>query len=255
MHITLLERAQPRSEASEFTVRTPRSYFDTEGDPNLVELMQSEQGLSMVNRVLSVAPGATLGGSSSVHGIQCFSPLFGDVRRWNLRGLTEFNVAKYILRALNQLGAASQQGKFGQIHVDNLLNAENRAGFATDRGPPDRRVTNTTFENRVAVNASGVRQDSCSAYLIPVENSVCATNFRLVKGIMITRVLFKPGRQELNVHPSAANILGCWAVWITKAAAVVRDWATQRAESGERNASEAAWSGDAGTGRSTCDTL
>ncbi|KAI0557091.1 Glucose-methanol-choline oxidoreductase [Gracilaria domingensis] len=194
MHITLLERAQPRSEASDFTVRTPRSSFDTLGDPNLVELMQSEPEPSLANRVLSIATGATLGGSSSVNGMQFFSPLFGDVRRWKVRGLTEFNVAKYILRALNQLGAASQQGEFRQIYVDNLLNAANRAGFAADRGPLDRRVANTIFENRVAVNASGVRQDSCTAYLTPVENSVCANNFRLVQGITVTRVLFKPRR-------------------------------------------------------------
>ncbi|KAI0562271.1 Glucose-methanol-choline oxidoreductase [Gracilaria domingensis] len=207
MHITFLERAEPRSEASDFTVRTPRSSFDTLGDPDLVELMHSEPEPSLANRVLSIATGATLGGSGSVNGMK----------------LTEFNVAKYILRALNQLGAASQQGEFRQIYVDNLLNEATSAGFYTDRRPLDRKVANTIFENRVAVNASGAPQNSFTAYLTPVENSVCANNFRLVQGITVTRVWFKPRRQEPNVHPrSAANHLGCCAVWITKVAAVVR---------------------------------
>ncbi|KAI0566379.1 hypothetical protein FGB62_9g04 [Gracilaria domingensis] len=134
--------------------------------------MQSEQGLSMVNHVLSVATGATLGGSSSFNGMQRFSSLFGDVRGCNVCGLTEFNVAKDILCALNQLGAASQQGEFRQIYVDNLRNTANCAGSATDRGLLDQRAPNTISENRVAVNASSVRQDSCTAYLTPVEKSV-----------------------------------------------------------------------------------
>lgn len=194
LHVTLIERAQPRSETADFTVRTPRNAFDTLLDPELFEFLPSEPEPSLKNRVLPVATGATLGGSSSINGMQFVTALFGDVKTWKVLGLNDFNVAKYYLRALTQLGAASQKGEFRQIYTDDLLSAANRAGFRLDNGPLDRRATNTVFENRVAINSSGVRQDSCTAYLTPVQNSVCANNLNVVQGITVTRVLFTPQR-------------------------------------------------------------
>lgn len=202
LQFTLVERANPRSEMADFIVRAPALAFSALSDPELLETMITEPEPSLENRSFSVRTGATLGGSSSVNGMQWVAPLRGDVRRWKVSGLNESNVNEYSRRAFKQSGFASQHGEFRQLYTDDILKAGNRAGFVADNGPFDRRARKTIFEDRVAVNASGVRQDSCTAYLSPVQDGACAKNLLLIQGITVTRILFRRERfhRKLQAH-------------------------------------------------------
>eukprot|EP00178_Gracilaria_changii_P006436 TRINITY_DN210_c0_g5_i1.p1 TRINITY_DN210_c0_g5~~TRINITY_DN210_c0_g5_i1.p1 ORF type:complete len:536 (-),score=124.61 TRINITY_DN210_c0_g5_i1:276-1883(-) len=184
--ITLLERAAPRSAHAQFIVSAPRMLYSTWTSDELLERFDSLVNPAL-NRSHQVLTGATLGGTSTVSGMQWTVPLNGSVDRWHIAGLHTASAVPYFQRAYRALSVsrAAQPLRYAADYVA----AAQRAGFELSTHHLDG-LPRSVWHNRLTIDRQLHRVDACSAYLPRALSGACAHNLRLVQNVTATRLLF-----------------------------------------------------------------
>lgn len=192
-NIVILERGSPRSRQAEFLVRAARQTYASWRSPEIAEFIPVRPTRGLNGRLTPGLASATLGGSSSLNFMQWVVPQSGSVTSWGIRGLTSKTAAPFFRRAFRTVGFASQVKPLRQSNVNAILEAARLAGFARNKSPFNAEETVDYFENRIAVDLAGRRRDSCTSYLEPVRETVCASNLRVMLGTTVKRVLLSKG--------------------------------------------------------------
>lgn len=187
--IVLLERGQKRDAVSEFTVRSPRFAFEASLDRNVAEVWETLPEKGLLGRRTGISTGNTLGGSSSINGMQWSVPLEGTVKGWHIEGLSETVARKYFRRAFRKVGFSQPPRPLRQIYADDYVKASTKLGFKNEFDPFDQTERFSVWNHAVAVTRTGRRIDSCTAYVSPVLNGRCKKNLKLVQGVTVTKVL------------------------------------------------------------------
>lgn len=187
--ILLFERGQPREKQSEFIVRSPNNALRAWNDPQIVETYESEPGQGLLGRRSVIITGKTLGGSSSVNGMQWTVPIEGTVDRWGISGLTSRTWMKYLQRAYRTVSFGQPAESLQQINTDDYIQAARRAGFQEEGDQFSEEITNGVWLNRLAIDDNARRVDSCTAYVSSVIGSKCRRNLQIVQSETVTRVL------------------------------------------------------------------
>lgn len=188
--IIILERGKERTATEEFLVRSPRFAFTASDTDSLAEVWSSLPNEGLTGNEVPIVTGKTLGGSSSINGMQWTIPLEGTVERWNIEGLSSQVAKKFYRRAYRKVGFAQQPRRLRQIYANDFIKASIKTGFRNEFDPFDQRNKFTTFEHSVAVTMTGRRIDSCTAYVSPVLNNECKDNLKLLQGVTVTKLLF-----------------------------------------------------------------
>lgn len=106
--IVLLERGLERNEEADFLVRAPRNTIASSVSPLLSELFESNPDPGLLSRKNFVATGNTLGGSSSINGMQWSIPIGDAVDRFGILGLSTKVAQTFYRRAYSKVGFAPQ---------------------------------------------------------------------------------------------------------------------------------------------------
>ena len=87
--VVLLERGGPRTEEQELLVRAPRLFGSAWNDPQLTEGWQSQPNPGFGGRTIQQLTGNTLGGSSTINGVQWTKPALStfDTDTWAFTGV------------------------------------------------------------------------------------------------------------------------------------------------------------------------
>lgn len=186
--ILLLERGIPRDAESEFLVRAMRNILATLANPDLTEVIPTLPNPGLNNRVVNQFAGNTLGGSSSINGVQWTVPTADSINRWRIRGLNSRTSQKFYQRAFDQLQVSIPLPQDQQQYTSIYINASNAAGFPNVENPFDMKVREGIWPQYVAAE-NGRRRDSCTAYLTPVIDTSCANNLVLMQGVTVTKIL------------------------------------------------------------------
>lgn len=188
-NIVLLERGAERNESAEFLVRAPRKAVSCLEPMVISESFESEPDPGLLGRRTTITTGKTLGGSSSINGMQWTIPVGHTVSRWGIQGLTSGVAQKYFQRVYNKVGFAQQPRPLRQIYADDYLEAVKKAGFKNEFNPFNRKDRNSVWQMSAAVTPTGNRIDSCTAYLTPALQGSCRGNLELIQGVTVTRAL------------------------------------------------------------------
>lgn len=194
--ITLLERSQPRDEEAEFLVRSPRKVFEAFSSPKLTEIFQDVPSPGLGNRSSGVGTGNTLGGSSSINGMQWVVPVRETVEKWGIKGLTTTSSLKFYERAFMKVVFKAQSPNIEFKYTQDQLRAAVSAGYPEINDPFDIQVRKSSYANLVAVDAAGFRRDSCTSYLDPALKGPCKHNLQLIQSATVTQVLFRRRRSK-----------------------------------------------------------
>lgn len=194
--ITLLERSMPRDKEAEFLVRSPRNFFNAFNSPKVSEIFADIPSLGLGNRSAIVKTGSTLGGSSSINGMQWVVPVCGTLEKWGISGLTTITSRMFYKRAFEKIGFKVQSRNLGTLYAPDHLRAAALSGYPEYNSPFDTSARRSMFENILAVDSKGFRVDSCTAYLAPVLKGECRDNLQLIQGATVTRVLLRGRRQR-----------------------------------------------------------
>lgn len=197
--IVVVERGKERNATEEFLVRSPRFPFEVRNIDTVSESWQSlpNDGL-MGNQVLMVT-GKTLGGSSSINGMQWSIPLEGTIQKWNIEGLSEQVAKKFYRHAYKKVQFSQQPQRLRQIYATDFIKASIKAGFPNKFAPFDQKTKVKTFDHSVAITKTGRRIDSCTAYVSPVLKGACKKNLRILQGVTVTKLLFNEDTPKRTV--------------------------------------------------------
>lgn len=187
--ITLLERSFPRNPTQEFLVRSPRQMLLSWFSGNLTESITSLPVRGLNNRSINLFEGKTLGGTSSINGMQLTIPISGEIEKWGIRGLNKKKIQRYLTKILKTVKFAIPDGSSRHRYVSTALKAAERTGFQITTDPFMKSTSWSIGENYLAVGKKGYRRDSCTAYLSPVIDGQCKNNLRLIQGVTVTRIL------------------------------------------------------------------
>jgi choline dehydrogenase-like flavoprotein len=116
-------------------------------------------------------------------------------------------------KAALQLKVAKPPQSLQQTFIADWLAAAQADGLpdAGGRFPVGRKL-DFAWENRLAVDTAGRRQDACTAYLKPViaQGGACVKNLQLIQGAAVTKVRVAGGRamgvDYLNANGAAAFV-------------------------------------------------
>ncbi len=194
--ITLMERSPPRDRETEFIVRSPRQVRRAWLSSKTAELFFTEPGSGILNRKIQIYTGSTLGGTSSINGMQWVVPTRGTVEKYGIKGLSTDSSRLYYERAFKQVGFAKPRVNQRHVYAGDYMRAAAAAGFPENGDPFDTRSARDMFENRLAIDKKDRRVDSCTAYLKPVVNGTCKHNLRLIQGVTATRILLDEHRNK-----------------------------------------------------------
>lgn len=200
--VTLLERSFPRNATQEFLVRAPRQMLLSWFTEDLTESFQTLPVQGLKNRTASLFDGKTLGGTSSINGMQLSIPISGDIEKWGIRGLNSRNIRRYLATVQKTVNFQIPKGNARHRYVKPALKAAERTGFKVTTDPFLNSNSRFIGENYLAVGKNGYRRDSCSSYLSPVIEKQCKHNLRLIQGITVTKIRLsnsKPKR-AIGVH-------------------------------------------------------
>ncbi len=195
----LVERATPRNSTAEFLTRAPSNLGVAFQSPILGEVIHVLPNAGLGGRAFPIGTGNTLGGSSSINGMQFIVPVRGTVERWGIRGLTTRTSRRFYRRVFKTLGVMPQTGSLRSKYTLTLLRAAIRSGIPFNPDPFNESPNPSIYENFLAVDKRGFRVDSCTAYLTPALNGACAHNLQLVQGATVTRVLLAKRRHNRYV--------------------------------------------------------
>ena len=84
-----------------------------------------------------------------------------------------------------------------QTYVDEYLAAAAAVGFPTAEDPLSRtNASDGMWVNTIPVDDGGRRQDSCTAYIMPLMRAggACAANLRLIQSATVSKVVIEGGR-------------------------------------------------------------
>lgn len=188
--IVLLERGFKRNDKAEFLVRSARKFSSTWESPMISEFFESMPNPGLFGRKVAIMTGNTLGGSSSINGMQWNIAHDDSVDRWGILGLSSRVAQKFYRRAYKKVGFARQPRSLRQIYADQYLDAGAKAGFQNSFAPFDSNITvSSMWQASFAATPTGRRIDSCTAYLTPAMQGRCRGNLKLLQGVTVTRVV------------------------------------------------------------------
>lgn len=199
LQIVLLERGAARSPQSEFLVRAPRFWELTPGEPEIAETFNSEPVRGLNGRPQQCVTGRTLGGSSSINGMQFSFPLGDTISRWRIAGLNRRTARHFYRHAFQKVGFAPSISVSQLSYSDEYLQAAVRSGIPDDKRRFDSRIRDGVQKTSLAINVQGRRVDAYTAYVGPVINGKCKSNLRVITGITVTRLLLS-GRKVIGVE-------------------------------------------------------
>eukprot|EP00892_Ulva_mutabilis_P006494 jgi/Ulvmu1/4216/UM019_0195.1 len=169
------------------------------GHPGLTEAWKPEPNAGLNGRRVTQLTGNTLGGSSSINGVQWTKPALStfDKDMWSFTGLTPEKAAQLYTRPEAQLPVRVPPLDQQQTYALEILAAAAAVGFPTDTDPVSRTTTADGYwVQAMPIDGGGRRQDSCTAYLLPVlgPSNACASNLRLMQSVAVTKVLLEGTR-------------------------------------------------------------
>lgn len=170
-------------------MRSPRQMLLSWFTEDLVESHPSLPNTALQNRSFPVFVGKTLGGTSSINGMQFGVPIKGTIEKWRIHGLTTQSSRKYFKRVIDQIEIAVPKGNLRHEYVRDYLSAAQSAGFAEARDILSSRNSRVVNENYLSADGQGFRLDSCTAYLSHVVKGTCKHNLHLIQDATVTKVL------------------------------------------------------------------
>ena len=197
-NILLLERGPKRDKETDILVRASRLAARAWSHPSLVESFQSDSDESAAGRSFKVITGKTLGGSSSVNGMQWTVPTKGSVPSWDISGLDDTTAPAYFQKAFQQISVRLPQKSQRQEYVNEYIIASKKAGFEQDTDPFNGNSGDSIWQTYLATDANGRRQDSCTAYLTPVIGS-CA-GLQVEQDAIVESISFSGSRAEAVIY-------------------------------------------------------
>ncbi|PXF44461.1 Oxygen-dependent choline dehydrogenase [Gracilariopsis chorda] len=187
-HITILERGLPRSPQSDFLVHAPRKLFDVLGDRSVGEAITSLPDAGINGRTTVALTGATLGGSTTINGMQWTLPLPGTIEQWGVPNLTTASADPYFRRIYNKVGFGPPQNPLQ--YADDYVSAGVQAGFELNNNPFDTSTLRSIWQTRLSIDSNFRRNDAYSAYLRPLLDNSCAKNVAVVQGATASKIVF-----------------------------------------------------------------
>lgn len=198
--ITLLERGLPRNDDTEFLVRAARNQVRAFSSQELAEIFPSLPIPGFLNRSSPLITGNTLGGSSSINGMQFTIPIRKSVDDWAIRGLS-FSTAQRFYDIIRQkVGFAPQPLEFQQIYTDEYIRASESVGFPELNNPFEGVVQDGIWKNYIAADLKGRRRDSCSVYLQPALSGACTANLRVLQSATVSRIVLGADERTGNMR-------------------------------------------------------
>eukprot|EP00737_Agarophyton_chilense_P000840 gb/GEZJ01000934.1/.p1 GENE.gb/GEZJ01000934.1/~~gb/GEZJ01000934.1/.p1 ORF type:complete len:378 (-),score=26.11 gb/GEZJ01000934.1/:660-1793(-) len=188
LHVTLLERGLPRSAQSEFLVDAPRNLYQTWSDRSITEFFESLPDEGIGGRVTPTLTGNTLGGSSSINGMQWTVPTTSSIQQWAISGLDSATAAFYFRRAYETVGFAPPQSPLQ--YADDYVSAALNVGFQPSSDPISQPPT-SVWQNRLAITQNFRRNDACTAYVESVKNGKCSQNLSIVQGETASNIIME----------------------------------------------------------------
>lgn len=195
--VVLLERGIPRNSTAEFLVRSPRKALDARRSPLVAEFWQSLPNKELFGTTHVIRTGNTLGGSSSVNGMQWSLPLGPQVSSWGVQGLSDSTARKYYRRAYRKARFSQPPEPLRHRYADLVISAAKEVGFKNKFNPFTRKVRRAIWYHAVSITPTGRRIDSCTAYVLPELKNRCQHNLKVQEGATVTKVLLtdsKPRR-------------------------------------------------------------
>ncbi|CAN8072182.1 unnamed protein product [Agarophyton chilense] len=192
-NILLLERGVPRSKETDFLVRAPRMLFNLWSDRSATEAFDSEPDEGLQGRSTTVLTGNTMGGSSSINGMQWTVPLPGTVETWGIDGLNTESADPFYRKAYEKVeySLPARPLQYAQEYID----AGTRAGFEANNDPFQQPL-HSVWQNFMNINSEFRRNDACSAYLEPVRDTSCAENLRIMEAQTASKIIFSRVRRD-----------------------------------------------------------
>ena len=194
--IILLERGRPRNTHTDFLVQAPRNAFDAWNETEISETFDTLPNPGLYGRTTQFITGNTLGGSSSINGMQWTVPVGASVSNWRIRGLNSVNSHIYYDRAFQQLNPRIPNPSVQQRYTNMYIRAAEKANIKQLRRPFDMKIKTGIWQNYL-LTKNGRRVDSCTAYLDPVKDTRCAHNLRLIQGVTVTKIVTKKRRTKI----------------------------------------------------------
>lgn len=191
LQIVLMERGAARSPQAEFLVRAPRLFTLTLGTPEVSETIESEPVQGLNNRSQRCVTGQTLGGSSSLNGMQFSFPLGDTISRWRIAGLNETTARQFSRRAFQKVGFAPSSSASLLSYSDDYLQAAIRSGIPEDHRRFENQIRDSVQKTNLAIDDRGRRVDAYTAYVKPVINGKCKKNLQVITGVTVTRLLLR----------------------------------------------------------------
>ncbi|KAI0566271.1 Glucose-methanol-choline oxidoreductase [Gracilaria domingensis] len=202
--VLLLERGAPRSDETDFLVRAPRKVFDLWSDRSATEAYPSESDEGLQGRFTTVLTGITMGGSSSINGMQWTVPLPGTVESWGINGLDTERADMYYRKAFEKV-KYSQPARPLQ-YAQDYIDAGIRAGYAPN-DDPFKQPLESVWQNFMNINDEFRRNDACAAYLEPVKDTICADNLQVLQGQTASKIIFSRVRRNDKLIPVAVETI------------------------------------------------
>ena len=195
-NIILLERGTPRNSYTDFLVQAPRNALDAWNETQVSESFDTLPNPGLYGRTTRFITGNTLGGSSSINGMQWTVPVGQTVSNWRIRGLNSINSQIYYNRAFQQLNPNIPKPAMQQTYTNMYLRAAEKTNIKYLDHPFDMKIKTGIWQNYLLAK-NGRRVDSCTAYLYPVMHTSCAQNLKLVQGVTVTKILTKKKRSKI----------------------------------------------------------
>lgn len=202
-NILLLERAPKRDKETDILVRASRLAARAWSNPTLVESFQSDPDTSAAGRSFKIITGKTLGGSSSVNGMQWTVPTKGSVPSWDISGLDDTTASAYFQKAFKHISIRLPRQSQRQKYVDEYILASKKAGFKEEADPFNGNNGDSMWQTYLATDANGRRQDSCTAYLTPVIGS--CTGLQVEQDANVESISFSGNRAEAVIYRKGAS--------------------------------------------------
>lgn len=203
-NILLLERAPQRDEETELLVRASRLAARAWSHPSLVESFQSDPDPSAAGRSFKMITGNTLGGSSSVNGMQWTVPTKGSVPSWGIAGLDDATATEYFRKAFKHISVSLPPQSQRQKYVEDYILASKKAGFKEETDPFNGKTGDSVWQTYLATDEDGRRIDSCTAYLTPVIGS--CDSLQVEQGALVESISFSGNRANAVVYRKGATM-------------------------------------------------
>lgn len=195
--IYLIERGLPRNKESEFLIRAPRRVYESWRIRSMTEVYQTEPDNGINKRRMTVLTAGTLGGTSTIGGLQWIVPLSGSVEQWGIENLNTASSKPYYLKAFQTMQFKKPPVPLN--YAEDIVKAAVKAGFQNTSN-----VLNQpgmfVWQNRIAIDKSFRRLDTCEAYVKPALSGLCSQNLKIVQGVTASKLVFEKKGNKLSIN-------------------------------------------------------